>query len=187
LLAVLRHEAARTCGSINSLGFAESSAMSINMRTAVCDLVGVEYPVFGFTHCREVVVAISRAGGMGMYGAAYFSPERVQQDVAWINERVEGRPFGVDVMIPSRSETTDAEDLDKMATELERRIPQTHRTFVEHLLERFGVPPVPEGAERVAVYPLGLGRSRSVGATGDAASAHPHHRRRTTDRSCPPR
>jgi len=50
--------------------------MGISMRTPVCDLVDIEYPVLGFTHRREVVVAISRAGGMGMHGAAYFSPEQ---------------------------------------------------------------------------------------------------------------
>lgn len=126
-----------------------------SVRTQLCDLFGVDYPVFGFTHCREVVVAISRAGGMGVYGAAYFSPEQVEEDVAWIRARLDGRPFGVDVMIPSRSEMTDARDLDKMAVELEQRIPEPARAFVEQLLERFGVPPVPDGAERTAVYPLG--------------------------------
>jgi hypothetical protein len=69
----------------------------------LCDLLGIEVPVFGFSHHREVVAAISRAGGVGVFGAAYFSPQKVDEDVAWIPAKVGDAPFGVDVLIPRRS------------------------------------------------------------------------------------
>src|SRR3954471_1883313 len=96
------------------------------LRTPVCDTLGIAYPVFGFTHDREVVAAVSRAGGMGVFGAAYFSPEQVEEDVAWIKANTDGKPFGVDVMIPSGSEASQETDLDVMESQLREQIPQGH-------------------------------------------------------------
>lgn len=39
------------------------------MHTAICDELGIEFPIFAFTHCRDVVVAVSKAGGFGVLGA----------------------------------------------------------------------------------------------------------------------
>ena len=44
------------------------------MRTPICDELGIEFPIFAFTHCRDVVVAVSKAGGFGVLGAVGFSP-----------------------------------------------------------------------------------------------------------------
>jgi NAD(P)H-dependent flavin oxidoreductase YrpB (nitropropane dioxygenase family) len=77
---------------------------SVTIRTGVCDLLSVECPVVAFTHVREVAAAVSRAGGLGMYGAAYYGPEQVDEDLAWLASNTEGKPFGADVMIPSSSE-----------------------------------------------------------------------------------
>lgn len=127
----------------------------MGIETPICERFGIHFPVFGFTHHRRVVAAVSRAGGMGVYGAAYFSPEQVEEDVAWIAANVDGRPFGVDVMFPSREETSTAADLEARQAEVEASIPEAHRVFVDGLLDHFGVPPVPAGAEREPVYPLG--------------------------------
>ena len=40
------------------------------MHTALCDELGIEFPIFAFTHCRDVVVAVSKAGGLGVLGHA---------------------------------------------------------------------------------------------------------------------
>jgi len=125
------------------------------LKTPVCDLLGIEYPIFAFTHVREVAAAVSRAGGMGMYGAAYFEPAQVEEDVAWIAEHTDGKPFGVDVLIPASYEQTTDESLEAMERELRERIPVGHRAFVEAELARLGVDEIPPGEPRAPVYPLG--------------------------------
>ncbi|MGE0878415.1 MAG: NAD(P)H-dependent flavin oxidoreductase [Acidimicrobiia bacterium] len=129
-----------------------------SLNTAICAQYGLDYPIFGFTHDRAVVAAISRAGGMGVFGAAYFTPEQVDEDLVWIAEQCQGRPFGVDVMIPSVGETVDESDLGAMLVQLSQRIPAAHREFVESLLTRFGVGPLPDGVEVADVFPLGPSR-----------------------------
>lgn len=39
------------------------------MHTAICDELGIEFPIFAFTHCRDVVVAVSKAGGSEQLGS----------------------------------------------------------------------------------------------------------------------
>jgi NAD(P)H-dependent flavin oxidoreductase YrpB (nitropropane dioxygenase family) len=110
------------------------------MRTRITDLFGVDLPVFAFSHCREVVAAVSRSGGVGVYGAATFSPERVEADIDWIAAHVDGRPYGIDVMMPVASEGREVPDVAVLEEVLEARIPTRHREFVAELLDRFAVP-----------------------------------------------
>lgn len=129
--------------------------MTASVHTPVCDLVGSRYPIFAFSHHREVVAAVSRVGGIGVYGAAYYAPEQADDDMAWISRHVDGKPYGVDVMIPSTSEQSTEADLERMQADLEQRIPADHRRFVADLYQRFALPPVPTGQTPVPVYPLG--------------------------------
>ena len=62
--------------------------------------LGFDVPIFAFSHCRDVVVEVSKAGGFGVLGASTFSPERLEIELAWIDSHTEGRPYGVDVIIP---------------------------------------------------------------------------------------
>ena len=39
------------------------------MQTEFCRTLGIEFPIFAFTHCRDVVAAVSNAGGFGVLGA----------------------------------------------------------------------------------------------------------------------
>ncbi|MGH2759962.1 MAG: nitronate monooxygenase, partial [Actinomycetota bacterium] len=39
------------------------------MRTRVSEMLGIEFPIFAFSHCRDVVAAVSNAGGFGVLGA----------------------------------------------------------------------------------------------------------------------
>ena len=71
------------------------------MRTPVCELVGCELPVFAFSHCRDVVAAVTRAGGYGVLGASTVSPEQLEVELAWLDEHTDGRSYGVDVLIPT--------------------------------------------------------------------------------------
>jgi NAD(P)H-dependent flavin oxidoreductase YrpB (nitropropane dioxygenase family) len=58
------------------------------MRTRICDMPGVEFPVLAFNHCRDVVAAVTRAGGFGVLGAVAHSPEHLEIDLRWIEEQV---------------------------------------------------------------------------------------------------
>ena len=71
------------------------------MRTRVCDLLGIELPIFAFSHCRDVVAAVSRAGGLGVLGALAFSNEELEVELRWLDEHVGGKPYGVDVVMPA--------------------------------------------------------------------------------------
>ena len=71
------------------------------MRTRVCDLLGIELPIFAFSHCRDVVAAVSRAGGLGVLGALAFSNEQLEVELRWLDEHVGGKPYGVDVVMPA--------------------------------------------------------------------------------------
>ncbi len=73
------------------------------MRNRLCEMFGIEFPIFAFTHCRDVVAAVSRAGGMGVLGALAFSPEQLEIELKWIDEHVDGKPYGVDVVMPVKT------------------------------------------------------------------------------------
>lgn len=112
------------------------------MHTRLCDEFGIEFPIFAFSHCRDVVAAVSRAGGMGMLGALAFSPEQLEIELKWIDEHVDGKPYGVDVVMPASSVDAGA---NADADAFEKLIPEQHRRFVEATLERYNVPGLPEG------------------------------------------
>ena len=121
------------------------------MRTALCDDFGIEFPIFAFSHCRDVVAAVSRAGGLGVLGALAFSPEQLEVELRWIDEHIDGRPYGVDVIVPASSAGADLSGPD-LADQLAAMIPDGHRRYVEEVLDSHGVPPLPAGAPR----PTGL-------------------------------
>ena len=117
------------------------------MRTELCDAFGIDVPLFAFSHCRDVVAAVSRAGGMGVLGALAFSPEQLEIELRWIDQHVGGRPYGVDVIIPASYAGADLDGPD-LAAQLEAMIPDGHRQFVEDVLARHDVAPLPAGSAR---------------------------------------
>lgn len=119
------------------------------MRTRVTERFGIEYPIFAFSHCRDVVAAVSRAGGMGVLGALYFTPEELELELKWIDEHVGGRPYGVDVVMPATYEGAGLGDAQELMSKLQGMIPEEHRRFVDELLAEHGVEPLSdEGAGR---------------------------------------
>lgn len=107
------------------------------MNNAVCRMVRCEFPLFAFSHCRDVVVAVSKAGGFGVFGAAAYTPEQFEEELAWIDAHVDGAPYGVDVLVP---ETVDAR-VAGLTSNAERAaaIPPEHKRFTADLLARYGV------------------------------------------------
>jgi NAD(P)H-dependent flavin oxidoreductase YrpB (nitropropane dioxygenase family) len=119
------------------------------MRTAIAEKLGCDVPIFAFSHCRDVVVEVTRAGGFGVLGASTFTPELLEQELRWIDEHVGGRPYGVDVLIPT---TYDREAEQAGASgDTDRLIPATHLEFMESILSEAGVQKLPED-ERARVH-----------------------------------
>ncbi len=118
------------------------------MRTPLCDDLGIEFPIFAFTHCRDVVVAVSKAGGFGVLGAVGFSPEQLEIELQWIDEHIGDRPYGVDIVIPNKYEGMDANmSGDDLAQMLRDMVPQEHLTFARELMTSHGVPLAAEGED----------------------------------------
>jgi NAD(P)H-dependent flavin oxidoreductase YrpB (nitropropane dioxygenase family) len=114
------------------------------MRTELCERLGIEFPIFAFTHCRDVVAAVSQAGGFGVLGAVGFSPEQLAIELKWIDEHVGDKPYGVDIVIPGKYEGMDQVDPAKLEEQLRAAIPLQHREFVQKVLADHGVPELPE-------------------------------------------
>ena len=111
------------------------------MRTRICDLLDIQYPIVGFTPSPAVAAAISRAGGLGMLGAIrYTKEEELAEALNFMDEATEGKPYGLDIVMPNKVVGGDFPDLESM-------IPPKHRSFVEDVLQRFDVPDLPDGAK----------------------------------------
>lgn len=106
------------------------------MKTALCKKLGIEFPLFAFTHCRDVVAEVTNAGGFGVLGAVGHTPESLEVELKWIDAHVKGRPYGIDLLIPNKMEDKKGELTE---AELQSRIPAGHRQFVTDLLERHGI------------------------------------------------
>lgn len=107
------------------------------MTNRLCERLGIEFPLFAFSHCRDVVAAVSKAGGFGVLGATAFNPEQLEIELQWIDAHVDGKPYGIDVLIPENLSVKHEKDL--TSKKLAERIPQQHRDFVDGLLKAHGV------------------------------------------------
>ena len=104
------------------------------MKTEVCSTLEVEYPIFAFSHCRDVVAAVSKAGGFGVLGVSRHSAEELRIDLRWIRDQIGDKPFGVDLIFPAKTAAGETEE------ESLARIPPQHREFVAELMAKFDVP-----------------------------------------------
>ena len=141
------------------------------MNSRICKLLNIEFPLVAFTHCRDVVVAVSKAGGCGVLGAVGMSPDQLEKELKWIDEHIDGKPYGVDVLIPNKmvgkDEKFDAEKLAKM-------IPQEYADFRADVLENNDI----EASELRTIDTAGSGfaaNTQSGGAKAllDVAFKHP--------------
>lgn len=107
------------------------------MSNRLCARLGIEFPLFAFSHCRDVVAAVSKAGGFGVLGATAFNPDQLEVELAWIDAHVDGKPYGIDVLIPENLSVKHEKDL--TSRKLAERIPETHKSFVKDLLARHDV------------------------------------------------
>ncbi|MFL6024626.1 MAG: NAD(P)H-dependent flavin oxidoreductase [Marmoricola sp.] len=116
------------------------------MRTELCDRLGIEYPIFAFTPSEKVAAAVSRAGGLGVLGAVRFNDaSELDETLTWMDENTDGKPYGVDIVMPMKIPT------EGTSVDLKELIPGEHVTFVEETLRKLGVPPLPQGEGREGV------------------------------------
>ncbi len=125
------------------------------MKTPICKMLGIDFPLLAFSHCRDVVAAVSRAGGFGVLGATAFTLDQLELELKWIDDHIDGKPYGVDVLIPENL----AVKYDKGVTtqSLVEHIPQQHKDFVRDLLSRHGIEPsqaIEEGRVRSPDAPV---------------------------------
>ena len=104
------------------------------LRTKFCDMLGIEFPVVAFTHCKDVAVAVINSGGFAVLGEAMHTPDDIASDIKWIRDRVDGKPFGIDLVLPASVPPTGSLD------ELMSKIPETQRKFAQEIKEKYDVP-----------------------------------------------
>ncbi len=138
------------------------------MKSPICDMLEIEFPLLAFTHSRDVVVAVSKAGGMGVLGAAGFTPEELKIELDWIEEHIDGMPYGVDLIAP----TTMAETENAGSKELGAMIPKAHRQYALDVLKKFEI----EGSdvyEYEASISKGFLSEKRAGTIIDVAFSYP--------------
>ncbi len=116
------------------------------MKNAVTEMFGIDIPIFAFSHCRDVVAAVTKAGGLGVLGAVGHSPKGLEIDLQWIEDEVGDRPYGVDLIVPAKYAGSDEGGLSVGA--ISDMIPQQHRDYLGDILDRYDVPPLPEDEGR---------------------------------------
>jgi NAD(P)H-dependent flavin oxidoreductase YrpB (nitropropane dioxygenase family) len=107
------------------------------MQTKMTEMFGLDAPIFAFSHCRDVVVEATRAGGMGVLGTTRLDPIQLEQELRWIDDHTNGRPYGLDLALPNKMEKV------RSMADRDGVLPKEHVQFVDALLEKAGIPPLP--------------------------------------------
>jgi NAD(P)H-dependent flavin oxidoreductase YrpB (nitropropane dioxygenase family) len=106
------------------------------MKPSLTDTFDIEFPLFAFSHCRDVVAAVSRNGGFGVLGAVELTPEELRVELDWIAAHTNGRPFGLDLIVPNAAIGKDESISD---ADLVNMIPDGHVEFADSILESQGI------------------------------------------------
>ncbi len=104
------------------------------LHTKLCDMLGIEFPIVAFTHCKDVAAAVINAGAFAVYGGAPREPDELDADIRWIRDKVGGKPFGVDLLFPAASPVTGTPE------EIFAQLPEEHRRFVEQIKKKYNIP-----------------------------------------------
>jgi len=110
------------------------------MAFTMTNIVGAEFPLFAFSHCRDVVAAVTRAGGFGVLGGSSFTPQQLEEALSWIDRQVDGKPYGIDILIPEHQSVGSQVS----SEEIMAMIPSAHRDFLATLLREHGIDAKPD-------------------------------------------
>jgi len=143
----------------------ECASDTERVKPAICEQFGIDFPLFAFSHCRDVVAAVTNAGGFGVLGGTAFTPEQLDQELSWIDDQVGDKPYGLDLIVPAKFEGKGEK---VTSSDLAARIPDEVRGYVAELLAAHDIESDPK--------PF-IGGSSLAGTTGrellDAAMSHP--------------
>ena len=106
------------------------------MNSLICDLLDIEFPLIAFSHCRDVVVEVSKAGGFGVLGAARYNASTLEAELSWIDGHIDGKPYGVDLIAPTSMAVAEENGA---AEDLKNRVPQEYFDFASGILERHDI------------------------------------------------
>lgn len=143
------------------------------MKSPICEMLDIEFPLLAFSHCRDVVVEVSKAGGMGVLGAAGMSAEKLETELAWIDDKIGGRPYGVDLIVPTKFATKGQKS---KPGDSASKVPEEHKLFVSELLKKYDIDPATIVTEDRLKRGTRLGDNmgdQGAGALLDVAFAHP--------------
>src|ERR1700730_251229 len=123
------------------------------MRTRMSVMFNIDAPIFAFSHCRDVVVEVSKAGGLGVLGATRFTPRELEIELSWIDEHIGGRPYGADVRIPRQS--TKARDArmpepQPQGSGRAQPMPAAVHAWTEAVMRQYNVAPLPPDQAEVS-------------------------------------
>lgn len=130
------------------------------MKTPLCAQLGIDAPIFAFSHCRDVVVEASKSGAIGILGAVGFTPEQLKTELDWIDQHIGDKPYGVDVVMPQKDPWADESDINALQRKLKAMIPPETIAYAKKILADAGVPELPEDAVHEGDYLI-----RSTAAT----------------------
>jgi NAD(P)H-dependent flavin oxidoreductase YrpB (nitropropane dioxygenase family) len=125
------------------------------VKTAICDLLEIDFPLLAFSHCRDVVAAVTNAGGFGVLGASSHTAEQLEHELVWIDEQVHGRPYGVDIVCPEKFE---GKGMDLTPDQLAALVPDEYRDYVAKVL----------AAEGLSLDDIGSDPFQAFGGVSDA-------------------
>ena len=141
------------------------------MQSKICEILDIEFPLLAFSHCRDVVVAVSKAGGMGVFGAVNLPPDRLEEELNWIDDHIDGKPYGIDLIVPNKYEGKGKE---VKSEDIIRAVPQEHKTFANSILESHDIEV--EETDEVRKGTIQFGRNLSekgAETTLEVAMKHP--------------
>ena len=70
------------------------------MKSPICAMLGIDFPLLAFSHCRDVVAAVSRACAFRAPGATAPSLASIEQAVKCIDGPGARTPYWLVVLIP---------------------------------------------------------------------------------------
>jgi len=121
-------------------------------------MLGCEVPIFAFSHCRDVVVEVTKAGGFGVLGASSFTPAQLEMELKWIDDHVGAKSYGLDIVVPGKY----SKEAEQHEGRLDALIPPEHKAFMDKILDDAKLPQLPPGeAERIHDEILEIGRNRT--------------------------
>ncbi len=126
------------------------------LRTRLCDMLGIEYPILSAGMGPsligektgapiELVVAVSEAGGMGVLGGAGFTVEELREQIREI-KKLTDKPFGVDLLLPPAIVRAGDQDFDGPQeiplADIINTLPKAHLDWMTRVKEELGLPDI---------------------------------------------